>query len=338
MLVRVRLVEEDLWQRFAWEQNEMIITRTGRCLFPLLRIQFELVEEVPPPVAATTWPVINLAPSHQFTMAVAIVPSDTMRWRYRGNRWVPVLSAEFRNSLSSSLVPSSTESSQENLFGIDAHGDKLYATPSSRNPGHRMHLYDPLEGHQISGEDLFTKGMSFSHLKITNRPYEGFEASGLRPAKARTRPNSPNFCLNSFHRYHPLIYLLDHDESCDDRSLAQVLRESPRLPPSLICFTLPLTQFIAVTHYQNERITELKKSFNPHAKGFIAKALGAAGSEEEDDGEDKVKRRRKGKNRTRLGARGSSVALSPTDSEDEALLKASQTLASLKSSQSNFDG
>ena len=28
------------------------------------------------------------------------------------------------------------------------------------------------------------------------------------------------------------------------------------------------TQFIAVTHYQNERITALKKNYNPHAKGY----------------------------------------------------------------------
>jgi len=58
--------------------------------------------------------------------------------------------------------------------------------------------------------------------------------------------------LQSFHRYIPLVRILD----LESLNKMQYIRFAE-------------TEFIAVTHYQNELITLLKKSYNPHAKGFV---------------------------------------------------------------------
>ncbi|VDD90245.1 unnamed protein product [Enterobius vermicularis] len=59
--------------------------------------------------------------------------------------------------------------------------------------------------------------------------------------------------VNSMHRYQPNLHIVVHAEG-----------------PGLTCrsFTFPNTAFMAVTAYQNHRITELKIESNPFAKGF----------------------------------------------------------------------
>lgn len=148
-----------------------------------------------------------------------------------------------------------------------------------------------------------------AHVKVTNRP-ESLNSND---------PSNPSFCLTSFHRYQPLIYLLDHDQMQDERSIDQVLMVQAVLPPYLVSFTLPMTQFIAVTHYQNQVITDLKKSFNPHAKGF---AVSHRYADEEDE---------EGTSQEYSPRYGASPTNSSTDDEyDEEMIEASRVLASLK--------
>ena len=56
-------------------------------------------------------------------------------------------------------------------------------------------------------------------------------------------------------------------------SIAAILRNYDKktleTEGSLKCIQIKECAFIAVTHYQNELITHLKKHNNPHAKGFI---------------------------------------------------------------------
>ncbi|KAK0416715.1 hypothetical protein QR680_012644 [Steinernema hermaphroditum] len=61
--------------------------------------------------------------------------------------------------------------------------------------------------------------------------------------------------VNSMHRYQPTLHVVVHDAAA----------------PPAVCrrsFRFPETRFMAVTAYQNHRITELKIESNPFAKGF----------------------------------------------------------------------
>ncbi|KAA0183633.1 T-box transcription factor TBX2 [Fasciolopsis buskii] len=92
-----------------------------------------------------------------------------------------------------------------------------------------------------TGEEWMHKPISFHKLKLTNNVTE------RQPFQA---------VLNSMHKYIPRFHIVRTDQTtnlnqCDFTTL--VFDE---------------TEFIAVTAYQNERITQLKIDNNPFAKGF----------------------------------------------------------------------
>ncbi|ESO06717.1 hypothetical protein HELRODRAFT_63904 [Helobdella robusta] len=91
-----------------------------------------------------------------------------------------------------------------------------------------------------NGEQWMTKPVSFHKLKLTNNISDkhGFTI------------------LNSMHKYQPRFH---------------VVRANDVMQMSLHAFRtflFPETQFIAVTAYQNDKITQLKIDNNPFAKGF----------------------------------------------------------------------
>jgi hypothetical protein len=78
-------------------------------------------------------------------------------------------------------------------------------------------------------------GISFANVKITNDP-------------DKTVDSDMYLLAQSFHSYIPRLHIESEKES--------------------FIFVFPETEFIVVTHYQNERVNYLKKQYNPHAKGF----------------------------------------------------------------------
>lgn len=61
------------------------------------------------------------------------------------------------------------------------------------------------------------------------------------------------------HKYQPRLHVVRVED----------LAHLPYLPPSAYrTYVFPETQFIAVTAYQNDKITQLKIDNNPFAKGF----------------------------------------------------------------------
>lgn len=286
MLVAVGLEDAVLWDRFNRVQNEMIITRNGRCLFPLLKLTFSPVGNE---MAALTCdePVLRIIPGHRYGVGVSIVEADSMRWRYRADQWQPVLSAENRNQHQHQYEygsESTRSSGSSPIFRLSG--------PSAR----RIHVYEPIS--YVTPEEMIHHGLSFGRIKLSNRPQSEEDRS------------SPNFALLSFRRYIPVVYLLDRDMRGDPRPISQVLAEEPN-PPAIIKFSFPATNFIAVTHYQNELVTTLKKSFNPHAKGFLIRSPKRYIEEDDETSEDS----------------GGFDQMSSQMSQDE--LIATQTLASM---------
>ena len=90
------------------------------------------------------------------------------------------------------------------------------------------------------------------------------------------------FMLQSFHSYQPRFHIID-------------LRKANRIQSGTLVSTViyPQTQFIGVTHYQNQQVNYLKKQYNPHAKGFreyvphsSTRATNEYEESEEDNGDD----------------------------------------------------
>uniref|UniRef100_A0A915CTM2 T-box domain-containing protein n=1 Tax=Ditylenchus dipsaci TaxID=166011 RepID=A0A915CTM2_9BILA len=82
--------------------------------------------------------------------------------------------------------------------------------------------------------------VSFDKIKLTNNQLD----------------HNGHIIVNSMHRYMPRFHLALHNQ--DDGLYAGNRRT----------FSFPETSFMAVTAYQNHRITELKIESNPFAKGF----------------------------------------------------------------------
>ena len=229
--VKPELVEEGLWREFNGCQNEMIITKNGRCMFPLLRLRF-LPHSPRPPEEGEKG--IEIGGSVEYRVAIEMQPVDGLKWKWRGSRWSPLLSSSYP-------MASDKEDSALVLY-------ETQASPETRKTA------------LISGKELLENGLDLSRLKLTNRP--------LTQAEVANR--SPVIVLRSFRRYQPRIHLLPSPASPRPQALPQII-------------SLQETEFIAVTHYQNDRITLLKKSYNPHAKGFVLPSSDEAAPQEAEE-------------------------------------------------------
>ena len=75
--LKCTLENKDLWDKFSEFGTEMIITRTGRRMFPTVRCAFTNVDKM----IAT-----GLTPAAKFHVLLDIVPADNKRYRYAYHR------------------------------------------------------------------------------------------------------------------------------------------------------------------------------------------------------------------------------------------------------------
>ncbi|XP_008275306.1 MAX dimerization protein MGA a isoform X2 [Stegastes partitus] len=93
------------------------------------------------------------------------------------------------------------------------------------------------------GQHWMQSPVSFYRLKLTNN---GSDQEG-------------NTILHPMHRYLPRLHVVQTDRAAKDVKLNG---------PSVLTFTFPQTEFMAVTAYQNTRFAQLKVDYNPFAKGL----------------------------------------------------------------------
>ncbi|KAI9100959.1 hypothetical protein DFS34DRAFT_684131 [Phlyctochytrium arcticum] len=228
------LESADLWNQFHTVGNEMIITKNGRCLFPILRFQ-----------------PVGLNPSTKYSIAIDVVQTVPNRFKYKHGKWVPQPLDDHRQGHSRRMEP---------VGGLYMHPD----SPQS-------------------GAQWMKKPVSFAKVKLTNKfehPAPNFarttticSSASSATSTSKRLPSSPpssvsppshstsrkdhlpstHFCLASFNQYQPRVHLIRHDGK----------RETSRTT-----FLYEQTTFVAVTHYQSLDVNNLKKNFNPHAKGF----------------------------------------------------------------------
>uniref|UniRef100_A0A8C7EY80 T-box transcription factor 19 n=2 Tax=Neovison vison TaxID=452646 RepID=A0A8C7EY80_NEOVI len=70
--LQVVLEDAPLWQRFKEVTNEMIVTKNGRRMFPVLKIS-----------------VTGLDPNAMYSLLLDFVPTDSHRWKYVNGEWMP---------------------------------------------------------------------------------------------------------------------------------------------------------------------------------------------------------------------------------------------------------
>nr|XP_016847459.1 PREDICTED: T-box transcription factor TBX19 [Anolis carolinensis] len=70
--LQVVLEDASLWQRFREVTNEMIVTKNGRRMFPVLKIS-----------------VSGLDPNAMYSFLLDFAPTDSHRWKYVNGEWVP---------------------------------------------------------------------------------------------------------------------------------------------------------------------------------------------------------------------------------------------------------
>ncbi|KAM7375585.1 hypothetical protein PAMA_014611 [Pampus argenteus] len=77
--LRVTLEDVELWRKFQHITNEMIVTKNGRRMFPVLKVC-----------------VSGLDPSSMYSFLLDFVPADGCRWKFVNGEWVAAGRAEGR--------------------------------------------------------------------------------------------------------------------------------------------------------------------------------------------------------------------------------------------------
>ncbi|XP_077580265.1 T-box transcription factor TBX19-like [Stigmatopora nigra] len=75
--LRVTLEDADLWRKFQHITNEMIVTRNGRRMFPILKVS-----------------VSGLDPSSMYSFLLDFIPADGCRWKFVNREWLAADQAE----------------------------------------------------------------------------------------------------------------------------------------------------------------------------------------------------------------------------------------------------
>jgi hypothetical protein len=242
-------LDADLWAQFHEQHNEMIITKSGRCLFPCLRFK-----------------ILGLDPNSYYSMRLDFEMLTPNRFRFYNGAWKPV---EPLRKVDDSYSTASHDSTDSNDYST--------ATTS----GHLRESYIHPDRFQL-GSHWMANPISFTKVKMTNKVESPSRVAKRAALNQRTDStasatngssngdlcgaptsilssvhdiNTNVFHMTSFHKYCPRIYL------------TQRAKGSNEIINSIV-YRFDRTEFMAVTHYQNYKVKDLKKSYNPHAKGF----------------------------------------------------------------------
>uniref|UniRef100_UPI00358F3696 T-box transcription factor TBX2-like isoform X3 n=1 Tax=Myxine glutinosa TaxID=7769 RepID=UPI00358F3696 len=191
---KVTLEAKELWDQFHKFGTEMVITKSGRRMFPPFKVR-----------------VAGLDKKAKYILLMDIVAADDCRYKFHNSRWMVAGKAD----------PEMPK--------------RMYIHPDS----------------PATGEQWMSKVVSFHKLKLTNNISDkhGFMAW-------TTLPSYPQTILNSMHKYQPRFHIVRANDIL-------------KLPYSTFrTYVFQETDFIAVTAYQNDKITQLKIDNNPFAKGF----------------------------------------------------------------------
>ncbi|KAH8319436.1 hypothetical protein KR067_008743 [Drosophila pandora] len=203
--VEAKLENNDLWQQFHKIGTEMIITKSGRRMFPSMRVSLSGLEE-----------------EASYCVLLEMVPIGDCRYKFSGSQWVPAGGAEPQSPQRMYLHPDSPATgahwqSQALLFNkvkltnntLDSNGHIVLASMHKYQP--RLHIIRSNELTQLPWapqqafvfpETEFVAVTAYQNdritkLKIDNNPFaKGFRESGQSRCKRKLN-QSGNSSLES---------------------------------------------------------------------------------------------------------------------------------------------
>lgn len=89
-IAEAKLEDADLWRAFNKQTNEMIVTKGGRRMFPILKVS-----------------ISNLDPQAMYSIAIEFVQLESHRWKYVNGEWAPGGKSEPSSSKSLYVHPES---------------------------------------------------------------------------------------------------------------------------------------------------------------------------------------------------------------------------------------
>ncbi|XGW14111.1 hypothetical protein V3C99_000426 [Haemonchus contortus] len=188
------LVTEGLWRKFHQHTTEMIVTKSGRKIFPKLEYKLH-----------------GMDPNESYALMLHIERADDMRYKFSAGDW-------------------------------STNGKGEPPTPSRGVPHHDLTI--------DTGRGWMSKTVAFDRVKVTNNQQD---------------TDTFHVVLQSMHKYVPVLYVYQMPDT-----IMWLNQNTPALDPSFLVAAIRFnfTEFIAVTAYQNNEVTQLKISHNPFAKGF----------------------------------------------------------------------
>lgn len=224
----VILETKPLWDKFHEQGTEMIVTKTGRRMFPTFQVR-----------------IYGLDPQANYIMLMDFVPVDDKRYRYAFHRYAArafvCLSSAERFSCGSLNCSSS--------WVVAGKADPI--SPP------RIHVHPDSPA---PGAAWMKQVVSFDKLKLTNNQLDenghvsggAFYLFGHPGLTVALPPSLPQIILNSMHRYQPrfhIVYLPPNGGGGGGRKSGAGDQSHFRT------YSFPETSFTAVTAYQNQRVS-----------------------------------------------------------------------------------
>ncbi|KAH8390775.1 hypothetical protein KR215_005692 [Drosophila sulfurigaster] len=197
--VEAKLENNDLWQQFHQIGTEMIITKSGRRMFPSMRVSLSGLED-----------------DTNYCVLLEMVPIGDCRYKFSGSQWVPAGGAEPQSPQRMYLHPDSPATgahwqSQALLFNkvkltnntLDSNGHIVLASMHKYQP--RLHIIRSSELTQLPWapqqafvfpETEFVAVTAYQNdritkLKIDNNPFaKGFRETGQSRCKRKLNSSS----------------------------------------------------------------------------------------------------------------------------------------------------
>ncbi|CAF0746794.1 unnamed protein product [Brachionus calyciflorus] len=241
--IKVQIESKSLWDEFDQLGTEMIVTKAGRRMFPTFQVK-----------------ISDMDMNSDYMLMMDFMPLDDKRYRYAfySSSWVIAGKADPHLPGRIHVHPDSPQKGSQWMKNVVTF-DKLKLTNNLMDDnGHiilnSMHRYQPRFHIVYLGEH----GSHYSSLA------SGSSGSKSKASKQAAMVNLATSALASScsPQDGDLGQLKTNRKSNSSLNMANSEYQNYRT------FIFSETKFIAVTAYQNHRITQLKIASNPFAKGF----------------------------------------------------------------------
>lgn len=224
-----------MWDKFHSLNTEMIITKTGRRMFPVMKVQFH-----------------NLDPNARYAVSMDIVPVDNKRYRYAYHKSCWQVAGKADPSAEPRLYPHPDSPFNGDLLSRQVISfEKVKLTNNEMDKsGHiilnSMHKYQPRV-----------------HLIELKVPPQQQTSTPISSTQSQHGKSTSTSSLSGYYNSN------NNNNNNHGSRHQQQQQQQPQLDiEGYRTFVFPETVFTAVTAYQNQLITKMKIDKNPFAKGF----------------------------------------------------------------------